>query len=308
MTGNNTATKNVLFTGLTGFIGSNIARELLRFGYKIFGIRRENSSIDRIKDITESITWINVQKHGWEAELEEKKIDILIHSAWKGVSTTERDNWEIQLKNFEFSKLVYNVAASHGVDKIISLGSQAEYGQYKEMASENLVPQPLDAYGAVKLLTLNYLQSFARRTKIEWYWIRVFSVFGRGEKDNWIIPYVIKKLKKNEKIELTDGKQVYDYLHIDDFVKNFIKILTSRSDKSGIYNLCSGEGIEIKNLLIQIAEHFPNSKSLLKFGKIPYRENQNMFVVGNSAKFESAFGKMSKEDLKISIIKTINFY
>lgn len=308
MTGNNTAKKVALFTGLTGFIGSNICRELIKRGFKIYGLRRSNSSFEKIKDVYKSITWINIQNNAWEDELNGEKIDVLIHSAWEGVSIDLRDNWEIQLKNFDFSRLVYKVAANHGASRIISLGSQAEYGRYSEIVSENLVPMPIDAYGAIKLLTLNYLQSFAQKVNIEWYWIRVFSVFGHDENDNWLVPHVIKKLRKKERIELTGCKQVYDYLHIDDFVNNFIRILISRSDNSGIYNLCSGKGVEIKNLLIQIAGHFPDSQSLLDFDKIPYRDNQNMFIVGNSDKFESVFGKMSKEDFNKSIEKTINYY
>jgi nucleoside-diphosphate-sugar epimerase len=303
-----TMSKKVLFTGVTGFLGSNIARELVNNGFKIYGLHRNSSSFERIKDIFDSITWINTEKNDWINELQKEEFDILIHSAWEGISAADRDDWTMQLKNFEFSKEIFNAAIKCNVSRIISLGSQAEYGIYNTKVSEDYAPMPYDAYGAVKLLTLYYLQNLVKKKNIEWYWIRVFSVFGRGENENWLIPKVIQKLQNNETIELTEGKQMYDYLHIDDFVKYTMKVLASSSDKSGVYNLCSGTGIEIKNLLYIIAAFFPEAYGILDFGKIPYRNNQNMFMVGANDKFESAFGEIRAADLKSSLEKTINYY
>jgi len=300
--------KKVLLTGVTGFLGSNIARRLLHEGYRVIGTHRESSSFKRVNDIFNLITWININGNSWEEEIKKEKPEILIHAAWEGVSLSARNNWELQLKNFEFSKSVFNVSVDCDVKKIISFGSQAEYGIYSEKVSEKHLPMPNDAYGAVKLLILYYLQNLVKRDHKEWYWLRVFSVFGQGENENCLIPQVIRNLRNRETIKLTAGNQVYDYLYSDNFITNFMKILTEESDKSGIYNLCSGLGIDIKSLINQIATNFPDGKSLLDFGKIPYRDNQNMYMVGNSEKFESAFGKISSENLKDSIIKTINSY
>jgi nucleoside-diphosphate-sugar epimerase len=300
--------KRILFTGLTGFIGSNIARELVKRGFLIYGLHRNSSSFKRLEDVCDSIIWINIQEKGWIDKFEKLKFDVLIHAAWDGISHSERDNWDIQMRNFEYSKLIFKIAIRYGVKRIISLGSQAEYGLYSEAVSESFVPLPIDAYGSIKLLTLYYLQSLAKSLSIEWYWIRIFSVFGRDENPEWLIPQVIIRLQNNETIELTEGNQIYDYLHTDDFVHNFLMVLSSSSDKSGVYNLCSGTGVEIKNLLKLIAAYLPESRGALDFGKIPYRINQNMFMVGTKNKFEYAFGEMKSTDLPRSLKKTIDYY
>jgi nucleoside-diphosphate-sugar epimerase len=300
--------KTVLLTGATGFLGSNIARELVKEGYKVYATYRNGSSFERIKDVYNLLTWIGIQNENWINEIEKEQIDTLIHSAWDGVSISSRDDWDMQLRNFEFSKLIFNVAVNCGVNKIISLGSQAEYGIHNEKVSESHVPLPCDAYGAVKLLTAYYLQNLASRFGKDWYWIRVFSVFGKGENETCLIPKVIRSLLNNEPISLTGGNQIYDYLYSDDFVTNFMKILTCKSQKPGIYNLCSGVGIEIKSLLNQIAAKFSNSQDLLRFGEIPYPNNQKMFMVGKSDKFEHSFGGMSISNLELSITKTLRFY
>jgi nucleoside-diphosphate-sugar epimerase len=300
--------KTILITGATGFLGSNIARFLVRKGYQVYATHRNNSSFKRCEDFYDLIEWINTENAEWKKSFSKIKIDIVIHTAWQGVSANERDNWEIQLSNFKFSTEIYEFAKSAGTKKIITLGSQAEYGIYNAKVDEDYTPVPVDAYGSVKLLILYFLRNFALNTEIEWYWIRVFSVFGKDENENWLLPDVIKNLLKGIPVELTEGHQKYDYLHSDEFVKNLYKVIESASDNSGIYNLCTGNAIEIKSLLIKLTKQIPNSEHLLKFGKIPYRKNQNMFMVGDNKKFESIFGPVSVNDMDSNLQKTINLY
>jgi nucleoside-diphosphate-sugar epimerase len=302
MTGN----KKVFLTGVTGFIGSNIARELIRNGYKICGLRRNASSTSRISDIVNEIVLLNADESSWIEQLKKEKCDLLIHSAWEGISVKEREDWHLQMRNFDFSKNIFDLAVLSGVKKIISLGSQAEYGLFEKKISEDSIANPVDAYGAVKLLTMNYLHFLANKMNIEWYWLRIFSVFGRGENKNWLIPHVVNCLRNSIAIDLTEGKQRYDYIYTDDFVKNLMKVVECNSDKSGIYNLCSGSGIEIRELIIFISQMFPGSQYLINFGKVPYRENQNMYLVGDNTKFETEFGKMHIENLQSSLMKIIN--
>ena len=300
--------RTVLITGATGFLGSNIARFLVEKGFKVYATHRNNSGFTRCTDFYDSIQWINTENINWKESFSHFKVDLLIHAAWQGVSSNERDNWEIQLSNIAFSKEIYEFTRKSGIKKIITLGSQAEYGFYDEKVNEEVTPDPNDAYSQAKLLTLDFLQNFALNNKIDWYWIRVFSVFGKNENKNWLLPSVIVNLLKGKPIELTEGYQKYDYMHSDDFVRNLYKVIDCSSNNSGIYNLCSGNAFEIKSLLTQLTKHIPHTDHLLKFGAIPYRKNQNMFMVGDNKKFESLFGPISINDMDLNLRKTINLY
>ena len=300
--------KTVLITGATGFIGSNITRSLIVNGYRVYATHRNSSNFKRCKDFYDSIQWINTGNDNWQEVFSNIKVDTLIHTAWQGVSTKERDNWEVQLLNFSFSKEIYEFARLIGTKKIITLGSQAEYGIYTKKVNEDFTPFPINAYGSVKLLTLFFLRNFSINKKIDWYWIRVFSVFGTNENENWLLPGVIKNLLKGNPVELTEGRQKYDYLHSDEFVKNLFKVIECDSNNSGIYNLCSGIAIEIRTLLTKLSQHLPHSEHLLKFESIPYRKSQNMYMVGDNSKFESIFGNIDRDNIDSNLQKTINLY
>ncbi|WP_424653416.1 hypothetical protein, partial [Capnocytophaga sputigena] len=112
----------------------------------------------------------------------------------------------------------------------------------------------------------------------------------------------------NNSFHLTEGEQYYDYMYVADFVSAIEKILSAEKKESGTYNLCTGIPIKIKDLLCLIADKLNKDKQLLRFGAIPYRPNQNMFMIGNPQKFEKTFGKHNLQPLSITIDKIIKSY
>jgi len=290
----------VLITGANGFIGSHLTRQLVKEKFEVFATKRNNSNLIRCNDYAESIQWINTDQKDWTDKVKQIKPQILIHTAWDGVSVKDRNNWELQLLNFSFSKQLFGSVLFDNDCKIIVLGSQAEYGAYSGRISEDYLPQPADAYGSIKLLTLHYLQSIEKEGE-PWCWLRIFSVFGPGENQSWLIPQVIKHLTNNESIDLTKGEQSYDYLYIEDFVLNFMKLFYLENKKFGIYNFCSGKAIKIKELLVLIAKALGKSENLLNFGAIPYRQVQSMYMEGDNTKFCETFGKLSLKNVEQSI-------
>jgi nucleoside-diphosphate-sugar epimerase len=300
--------KNILITGVTGFLGSGIARELIGKGYSVYATRRNSSLFGKCSDIFDKITWINIDNNDWEAAVREIPLNMLIHSAWSGVKANARNDWDIQLGNFNFSKKIIDLALGQGVKKIIVLGSQAEYGLYSDKIKEDTMPAPVDAYGSVKLLTQYYLKIAAEQHNVNWFWLRVFSVFGPGENEDWLLPFVIKKLLGNEAVELTEGTQEYDYLYIRDFNSKINEVIESQKGASGIYNICSGNTVKLRDLLLDVAKCMGVSENLLLFGKKNYRINQNMCIAGSNQKYENVFGKIKCHFLLDAVMETINFY
>lgn len=292
----------VLITGATGFIGSHLCDFLVKEGHLVFATHRSLSSFDRCKAFNEKVVWINLDSNESDEKLKNIELDLFVHAAWAGVGAKEREDWELQLSNFNLSRSMIDLAIRCNVKKIVCLGSQAEYGKRNSKTTENHAPAPEEAYGAVKLLTMAYLKTIAFKENIEWYWLRVFSIIGENENNSWLLSHVAERLLRDEHVDLTEGKQIYDYLYIYDFVDAFSKIIYCQDNFSGIYNICSGKPTQIKRLLQMIAKKLNKPQSLLKFGTLPYRPNQNMYIVGSTSKFEKRFGvqKISNLDGVIS--------
>ena len=301
---------NILVTGATGFIGSNIAKYLVQNNHNVIATHRSSSSFQKCQEFKDRILWINTDNVGWKKLIIEISPEILIHSAWGGIEATDRSDWDYQLQNFKFSKEYFDLVEKTGIRKIIAFGSQAEYGRQIHTATEESQLQPEDAYGAVKALTANYLRTKFDNSSISWYWIRIFSLFGENENANWLMPSVINKLLKNEPIALTACEQKYNYLYIDDFMKKLNLVIEDQANKSGVYNICNKDAISIKEILYQIADLMDKPKELLKIGQLEYRPNQNMFIHGSNRKFTEVFNDnlFYNPGIKVGLKRTIAFH
>jgi len=206
----------VLITGITGFLGSKIAEKLLSENFEIIGLKRPGSDTWRCKDFTSKICWIEVNECMRKSLLSENP-DLIIHCAWIGVNSENRNNWIEQTKNINFLVELLEIAAEISVKKMIFLGSQAEYGRTIEKVDEEKATSALNAYSGVKLATLEITKAFCSINKINWVWLRVFSVFGEKEDSNWLIPSLVNKMKYSTEMDFTLGDQKYAYLYISDF-------------------------------------------------------------------------------------------
>jgi len=298
----------ILLTGATGFIGSNIAKAMLDRGYEVHATHRTSSSFEKCIQFAEAINWINTENVDWKEQIKAINPDQLIHVAWGGIEAEYRNNWEMQLDNFWFSKEYFDLAKECGIKKVIAFGSQSEYGVYDFPVNETTLLMPNDAYGSSKVITANYLRNLFDKSTTEWYWIRIFSVFGEGENSNWLMPTVISKLIKKEQIPLTSCEQRYNYLYIKDFLTQFLAVVGCNENNSGIYNLCNKESISLKKLLVQIADLMDVSSNLLQFGKIPLRSGQNMLIAGDNSKFLNIFPVNEEIGLTQGLINTIEYH
>ena len=295
-----------MLTGVTGFLGSNLLEALLVEDYAVMGLKRSTSDVWRIKEfLTDNkLQLIDIDKVTLDNIFAEEHIDILIHSAWSGVKVDDRNSLTIQLENFDYATKLYNLAIKAGVNKIISLGSQAEYGHYEGRVDENYPCNPTDAYGMAKIFTSRLLQTLAEQSNATWFWVRLFSLFGYKEDGKWLIPFAINKMLNNEEINLTRCEQRYDYLFVKDFCKSIILLLNS--ENSGIYNLSSNNSVQLREILLVIKDIL-KSKSKLNFGALEYRKNQVMHMEGDSTKLYKKINFAISPFVE-SLIETTNYY
>lgn len=295
----------VLITGATGFLGSNIAEFLLDQGHDIIATYRSTSSRKLCGNFENNIYWVNQDNKSWEDEIIDLKPEVVIHSAWLGVTHQDRDNWESQFSNIKYLEQLLIVAQKAAVTKFISLGSQAEYGVYNGIIDETEPCRPFQAYGCVKIICSELVRQFCSYHQIDWYWLRLFSFFGKGESENWLIPSLVKKMLTAEEMDLTAGEQKCSYLYVKDMALAIENIICA-TGPSGIYNISGDKLITLKDLIEKIRNELKPGFQL-NFGNLPYRSNQVMHMQGSSAKFIKEFGVFAVSDFDESLSSTIKY-
>lgn len=299
--------KKVLITGITGFLGSHIAENLVNNNCIVVGLKRQQSSIWRCDHFKEKITWIDIdEERNYIKDILKIDVDTIIHGAWIGVEAHQRNDWGLQSQNINFLIELLQLANDLSIEKFIFLGSQAEYGNISGIIDEEQKCEAVNAYGAVKLACLELLKTYSNNNNITWIWLRLFSLFGEKENETWLIPSLIEKIKNERQMDLTPGAQKYAYLYVKDFA-TIINKLVMFPILSGIYNVSSDNVISIRSLVEEIRNRL-NPEFILNFGAIKYRENQSMHMQGSIHKLITQIGKIEFTNFSTAIENTIEYY
>lgn len=299
--------RSVLITGITGFLGSHIAENLVANNIQVIGLKRKDSNVWRCEGFKDKIQWVAIDEKGFfEDELKKCSFDTVIHGAWIGVESNSRDNWNEQSKNISFLVSLLEVAKTVGVKKFIFLGSQAEYGNIDGKISEDHETKALNAYGSIKLACLEIVKTFCDSNNINWIWLRLFSLFGEKENQNWLIPSLIESMLTAKQMDFTPGRQKYAYLYVKDYASIMNKIITMPV-KSGVYNISSNQTRTIKSLVEDIRDYI-NPEFILNFGALNYRKNQSMHIEGDITKLCSQIGEVEFTDYNEALHNSLNYY
>tara|TARA_E500000331_G_C16800859_1_gene516541 strand:- start:163 stop:567 length:405 start_codon:yes stop_codon:yes gene_type:complete len=131
-------------------------------------------------------------------------------------------------------------------------------------------------------------------------------VYGPNQKSNRIIPYVIQNCQTNQAFKISEGKQLRDFIYIDDAVDAIFLALKSSKSNGQIYNLGSGKGITIKVLVNQIRKIIGGGKP--KFGSYKNLRQENKRLVAKTNKIKKDLKWKPKVNLENGLNRTIEFY
>lgn len=194
-------------------------------------------------------------------------------------------NLNIFLKIYEASKGLKNLRIT------LQFGSGEEYGNIQAPFKETDKEFPMSPYAVAKQITTSTALMLNKNYGYPVCIIRPSNLFGKYQSKNKFIPYILEKLKNNEEILTTFGEQKRDFIYVEDFAFIIFELLkNSEKIKGEIINVGSGISISLKEIILYLKDKL-NSNSEIKFGAIPYRENEMMDFCLNISKLENILNK-----------------
>ena len=168
----------VALTGATGFIGRYLLRELPKRGYRLRILLRR--PIDTPLDCASAVVGDLARPQNMAEALADA--DAVIHSAGIAHAMSGRPEDDYRLINTEATLALARSAQRAGVRRFVFLSSiRAQCGPSAEsVQTENLPPQPTDAYGRSKLAAERGLAEL----DLDWAALRLTVVYGPGVKGN----------------------------------------------------------------------------------------------------------------------------
>ncbi len=245
-----------LITGAAGFIGSSIARELVRRGECVRSIDNfESGKPENIAAIRDRIDFREVDildYHGLKEAM--AGVDWVFHqAALPSVPLSVNDPARSHNININGTFNVLLAAREAKVKRVVYAASSSAYGETLTLPKhEDMVPSPVSPYAVQKLTGEHYMQAFSRVYGLETVCLRYFNIFGPYQDQSSpysgvIAKFITKMLAGESPTIYGDGEQSRDFTYVDNAVQaNLLAMVAPASAAAGqSYNIGIGRQISL---------------------------------------------------------------
>lgn len=309
--------KRILITGGSGFLGKNFILNLLKFNCRIISTIHKNKSVIKSKKIKYfkcNLTSLN------DCKRVIKNVDYVIMCAANssGAEVMEKRPLVHLTPNVVMNVNMLEAAYEANIKKFLFISSNAVYPNTAKRVSEEDVNNTFfEKYyvgGWMKRFSEIVSNIYAEKIKkiMPVVIIRPGNIYGPYDKfdpqKSKVIASLIRKVafKQNPLKVWGDGKDVKDFIYVEDFVEGSLKALMNPKNYS-IFNIASGRSVSLKKVIKIILQFSPlKSRHLIDFQK-----NMPSMIPERNISIKFAKKELSwkpKTSLKKGIYKTIIWY
>lgn len=302
-----------LVTGGAGFIGSNIAKELVRMGEKVCIF--DNFSTGKIDNLASIIDGIEIVdgdvRDYWTVTKTVKNIDYIIHqAALPSVPRSVKNPLTSNAVNVDGTLNLLEAARLSGVKKFVMASSSSVYGETVELPKhEDMSPAPLSPYAVTKLTNEHYLRVYWKLYKFPTVALRYFNIFGPFQDPNSayaaVFPKFIMALLNGEQpVVYGDGEQSRDFTYIDNCVQANLMAATNDNIVGDCFNVACGCQYTL-NEMLDILRDIIGTDIQAKY--IAEREGDIKHSYASVSKLQE-YGYKPKIQFKEGVRRTVEFY
>ena len=298
--------KSLLILGGTGFIGKHVVLRAIKEGYKTYVLCRNiPNTNERIKKV--HYISCDLKKRDDIRVLENYKFNYVINLSGDIVHN-DLKNGGISIIEIHLNALIYliSILPRDNLLGFIQIGSSDEYGCSSAPQYENQIEKPFSPYSYAKFAATHFVKYLNRVEGFPGKIVRPFLIYGPGQDENRLIPYVIKKSLNDEIIEISSGNQIRDFLYVQDAVDAIFLAMVNNKVNGKIINIGSGKPVKVKYLVEKIVKQVGLGKPIYGHRKLRKGENMNLFPnIEYAKKILKWNPKVSLEDGIDKVIKSI---
>jgi nucleoside-diphosphate-sugar epimerase len=281
----------VAVTGASGFIGSQLARTLMREGYAVTALVRPESDLWRIEDLRGEVALTPLE--------DPKSLDgaeILFHLGAAGVRPGRESGVPVLEANVVGTQRLLEAAHAADVQRVVLSGSCFEYGEGSRLRESDPL-RPQTDYAASKAAARLVAEAFARSHGLPVVALLPFTVYGPFESAYRLVASALLSALDGRPLELTGGEQTRDFVYVEDVADAFVAAARAELDTYATFNVCTGDETSVAELATAAVD-VTGSDSDLRLGAIPYRDNELWRLSGDPSEAERGLGWNAKTPLR----------
>ena len=301
------ANRRVLITGASGFIGKHVVALGQRLGAELYVLCRNGLPGLHLREWLVDIRNAEAVRDAVSAIQPEGILHLTAGGVAYGSSLLP------ELLKVNTIGLVHILEASAVLripPRIVIAGSGFEYAPNNRPLTELDPLLPTSAYGVSKAAATMLAALYAARMPITV--LRLFSLYGPGELEPRLTPYIIAKAIRGESIDLTTGEQIRDYTFVEDAAEAFWRALATPEETSSlrVLNVATGVHVSLRQFVESLAGVLKDHgiKADLRFGARPYRTDELMVYCAEVSRLQSSLSWVPDTPLALGLAKTVRAY
>jgi UDP-glucose 4-epimerase len=305
-----------LISGVAGFIGSNLARELLARGERVRGFDNfETGKRENLVGLENKIDFRELDLLQAESMTQVcEGVDFVLHqAAIPSVPRSVIDPVSSHNTNLNGTLNLLLAARDAGVKRVVYAASSSAYGDTPTLPKqESMPPDPISPYAVQKLAGELYLKSFSRVYGLETVSLRYFNIFGprqdpTSQYSGVLAKFISQMLAEKPCTIFGDGEQSRDFTYIDNAVNANLLACTAPAQKVNgqVFNVATGTRFSLN-------QTFNILKSILGYsGTARYEEARAGDVkhsLADISRSQKGLGYKPVVDFEEGLRRTVNWY
>lgn len=294
--------RTIVVAGGNSFIARHLIKRIDKATYRVVAIVRQT-----VKEPEENVVYVILPMEQYD-QLPNMmdSCDLFLAFAWSGSKKEELDD---EQKN-EFSyrmllKCVEGMIEIHKCQKIVLMGSYYEYKNEGKPISEDTGNDPSLAYGKYKLKLYQKVSELCKMEGVSCIELRLFSVYGEDDAKDKMFNSVLHKMFHNEPIVMTECKQMYSFIYVDDVVGLILKVINDKRTECDYYNVSSETHKPLREF-IEKMKRITKSTSNIDYGGIRYKDGVVPHIVFLSLKARKRYGWRERVSFEKGVQRAID--
>jgi UDP-glucuronate 4-epimerase len=296
---------NILVTGGAGFIGSALARTLVKEGHQVVVIDNFNEYYnvslkrDRVSTLIPQVTVLEVDitdKKALEELFTTYTFDIVCHlAAQAGVRYSVEAPEVYVTTNVLGTQTLFEVMQKHNVKRMVFASTSSAYGVNTPapFTEDVAADRPVSVYAATKRAGELFAYSYFVQYGIETTCLRFFTVYGPWSRPDMAMLKFAEKIASGETIDIyNNGNMRRDFTYIDDIVNGFVRAVDTPLGYE-IINLGNGGPVELMQF-VEVLETELGKPAQKNF--LPMQQGDVFETYADTTKAKTKLGFQAKTD------------
>lgn len=297
----------VVVTGITSFVGVHLTQAFAQAGWEVVATHSRDLAVydgiqaQRLQAAAGRLARLDVRDGDAVARfVAAERPDLWVHHGGHATdyASAEYDLMGSLAVNVQPLAGLYRALADHGCGGVLISGSSMEYAASSQPNREDEVCWPDSPYGLSKLSETVAARQNALRFGVPTRVARIYIPFGALDNPRKLLAQVVDGLRRGEGVNLSPCLQRRDFISVSQLASGYLALAADLPRAPfDVFNLCSGHGLALSDLLLALARQMGADPALLRFGAIPMRPGEPELSCGDASKAQALLHWVARDPL-----------